>query len=201
MKNIHMCNFDLNNNRSDKIKNIKLISQLRNNTNKDKLKWDINYQNDTISTYISTYKITKNKELCFTLRCEDNTKIEDRNVLRVLLRIKNLKNPSSNKTTIIKSISLNEYPSLIQLIKILRTKYSNKEFNTIVTDNIDEYKVHISEVIRDMINDLPKNDNRFETFSELYDVLDEIFKSTTIEEINDLLFKAYKIREENLKKH
>lgn len=196
-----MCNFDLNNNRSDKIKNIKLISQLRNNTNKDKLKWDINYQNDTISTYISTYKITKNKELCFTLRCEDNTKIEDRNVLRVLLRIKNLKNPSSNKTTIIKSISLNEYPSLIQLIKILRTKYSNKEFNTIVTDNIDEYKVHISEVIRDMINDLPKNDNRFETFSELYDVLDEIFKSTTIEEINDLLFKAYKIREENLKKH
>ena len=196
-----MCNFDLNNNRSDKIKNIKLISQLRNNTNKDKLKWDINYQNDTISTYISTYKITENKELCFTLRCEDNTKIEDRNVLRVLLRIKNLKNPSSNKTTIIKSISLNEYPSLIQLIKILRTKYSNKEFNTIVTDNIDEYKVHISEVIRDMINDLPKNDNRFETFSELYDVLDEIFKSTTIEEINDLLFKAYKIREENLKKH
>lgn len=191
-----MNNFNSNiENRSERIKSIKLIHQLRKDTYNDKLKWDILYRdkNNVVITFSTFYKITENKKIIFILRCEEGSKINDHNILRVTWKTNNLKPPVSSATLNIRNMSLNDYPSLIQLIKLLRNIYLEKKPKhlSIVANDLEEYKYQSIDIIKDMINDLTNTIDKEERKIQLNYIMDEILNSKTFDEVNDLLFNAY----------
>lgn len=183
----------------DKLKNIKLIHKLRTDTYDGKLTWEILYRDVNVTTFKYVYKITDNKELTFSVRCEDRSVDKDGNVLRAILRTKNLKPPISDKVSSIKTITLLEYPSLIQLIKILKDTYLEKppiltnKSTTLKHDNFKDYKEHSIITVKDIINNLPDSRYKVEKFGELYQIIDDMYDSDNVDDINKLLFVAYKI--------
>lgn len=117
--------------KDDMMKNIKLITTLSKDTLEEKLEWRVTYKNDNAATFVSDYIMTPYKKLTFCLVCDQNSELEEKNVLRVLLKTETLNFPPSSSTIPIKKIPIKTYPSLINLIRTLSKKYLNRNYHYI----------------------------------------------------------------------
>lgn len=200
---------------SERFQNIKLILMLIKNTQDSKLAWEDTHHDKHIATFIANFALTPFKKLVFSVRCCDESEIKEDNILRCLMSIENKQGKISHNTFPIRSLSLKEYPSLIALIKKLNKKYLSREFESPffnskksfplagstagfkvgkdIDNNVEEYKKYGIGVIRTIMRELPsgKKDNWEENFTEIYDAYEAVKKCNTIEEIDNLIFKAH----------
>lgn len=113
-----------------RLKNLKLLSMLTKHMEEGKLNWEDTYHDKHVATFICKHALTKLKKLVFSVRSCDESEIKEDNILRVLLKTENKSGNISYNTTVIRSISLKEYPSLIVLIQKLNKKYLGRKFES-----------------------------------------------------------------------
>jgi hypothetical protein len=109
------------------MKNFKLITSLSKDTLKEKLEWRVTRKTDYSATFVSDYSMTAYKKLTFCVVSDQNSELEESNVLRVIFKV-DKKYPPSSSTNPIKKIPINSYPSLINLIRTLSKKYLNRDY-------------------------------------------------------------------------
>jgi len=183
--------------RSEKLKNVKLINQLLTDTMNGKLVWQMNYRDEDTVTFNSKKVITEHKELTFSLRCELGKR--EGNILRVHIRISDLKPPMQSTTSQIKSLTLVDYPSLYGLIIKLKNKFleDNKKSIDIPIEegkNIEEYRTRVITWLNDLMLEMRKKDPNYITkFVELFDIKYDIKHARIENEINQLMYRAYTI--------
>jgi hypothetical protein len=199
--------------RSDKLKNLKLLSTLVKDTDSGKLMWENTFSDKISSSFLAKIAITKMKKLVMTLRTTNGSEIIEDNILKVILKKDNTDPGSGGGISVIKSISLKEYPALIVLIKRLNKKYLERDFESpfivtekpkdvgnsrlVIANNPDEYRKYIQETIKGYMRELPQSINWEDAFVELNDLYQECKETSDYDKLNDLLFKAHTI---NLKR-
>jgi len=199
MNTFHSDDPDVNE-RQEKLKNIKLLSTILQHTEEGKLNWECTLSDDNLSTFLSFYKLTDLKQLTFSVRSTNGSKKRDDNVFRVLFKKKLKTGNVSHDTSVIKTLYLNEYPSLIALIKKLNRKYLDRDFNAdpistvgtkvVMLDDIDQYKEEVLTILKQQIRAVPIERDWQNEYGVIFDAYDAVKKAKTYEEINDWMFKA-----------
>jgi uncharacterized protein YecE (DUF72 family) len=195
--------------RSEKLKNVKLINLLIQHTNDGKLNWEDTYNDVNDSVFLSFFPLTKLKKLSFSARTSVESQDQDENVLRVILK-KNKINGTPDSTTVIRVIRLIGHPQLLELFKLLNKRYLQREFRSpygepekkksisVTAHNVKEYRNYTLREIKEFIRELSRNVRGWEERSQdIYKIYQECEKADTIDEINKLMFKAYQITLEN----
>lgn len=191
-----MTNFG--NNDSIKIKDIRLINSIKNSIIDNTLNWNITYKSDTITAFVSNYHITKNKKLVFTVQTNRDISIKDGNTLKILFKRENEKGDSS---IILKKLHLLDYPILRIVIDNLNKKYlgitqsiiPNNKTELVVANNIVEYRNEILSLIKKNIKLIYDKNNWESKFNDIINLYNACKKSTSYEEMNDLLYKSNEI--------
>jgi len=212
--------------RSEKLKNLKLLSLLTKHTEEGKLNWEDTYHDKHVATFICKHALTKLKGMVFSVRSCDESEIKEDNILRVLLKTENKTGNISHNTTVIRSISLKEYPALIALIQKLNKKYLGRKFESpfltrpsindlidfnkiieekpkshelLVANDLEDYRRYTLDAIKGMIREMPNSIDWEDRFAEVYDAYEDCKKATSIEELNDLMYKVHTISEKGKK--
>ena len=212
--------------RSEKLKNLKLLSLLTKHTEEGKLAWEDTYHDKHVATFICKHALTKLKGMVFSVRSCDESEIKEDNILRVLLKTENKTGNISHNTTVIRSISLKEYPALIALIQKLNKKYLGRKFESpfltrpsindlidfnkiieekpkshelLVANDLEDYRRYTLDAIKGMIREMPNSIDWEDRFAEVYDAYEDCKKATSIEELNDLMYKVHTISEKGKK--
>jgi len=192
--------------RQEKLKNIRLLTTVCKHTDEGTLKWEVNFDDRDTATFIATHQITPKKSLVLSVKCTENSDRREDNIFRCILKNANTTGSISHNVTVIKSLPLNEYPSLIVLIKKLCKKLLNRDFNKIREDRYklsskgvavevkdeEEYRRCILDTIRVMLKD-PKVLEYEKDWGGIYEIYELVKKAKTYEEMNDLLYKAHMI--------
>lgn len=206
--------FDSDKDRSEKLKNLRLINQVTKDTESGKLTWENTFKDKQGATFTARVAITKLKHLVLFVKVTEESEIPEDNVLRVLMRVEKINGPDvSSSTSKIKTVTLNEYPALRILIGKLYKTYLGKEFKypfevkpkppvldtkgyksvAVVAENLEDYRQYILSSIKGIIRELPNSPEWEDKFGEIYDCYEKIKKSTNMTEINQLLFKATEV--------
>ncbi len=212
--------------RSEKLKNLKLLSMLTKHTEEGKLNWEDTYHDKHVATFICKHALTKLKGLVFSVRSCDESEIKEDNILRVLLKTENKSGNISHNTTVIKSVSLKEYPALVALIQKLNKKYLGRKFESpflnqknvndldnftktiegkpkthelLVADDLEDYRKYTLDAIKVMIRSMPNTLDWEDRFADVYDAYEDCKRATSMEELNDLMYKAHTISEKGKK--
>jgi hypothetical protein len=119
---------DKEDNRDDMMKNIKLITTLSKDTLEEKLEWRVTHKSDDAATFVADFVMTPYKKLTFCVICDQKSVVEEKNILRVILKVEEKKFPPSSSSSPIKKIPITKYPSLINLIRVLSKKYLNRGY-------------------------------------------------------------------------
>jgi len=193
--------FNSDEGRTQRVKDIKLISSLAKDTIMGKLEWKVSHKEDNMAVFMVDVPITTLKKLVFSLRCQEIPKHKEDNILRCILKTSNLKGPISHNTIVIKSVTLKENPSLIYLIKKLCKTYLDRDFplpkevvnpsKLIIANNIEEYRKYVMEVVKEMMKSIPDLLNYEDRFASMNDIYEEMKKAESFEKLNDLLYRAH----------
>lgn len=202
--------------RSDKLKSLRLINQITKDTVSGKLSWENTFKDKSTSTFITNVALTKLKKLVISLKVSEQSEIKEDNILRVLLKKENPRGPVTSDTTVIKSVTLKDFPALIILIKKLYKTFLQKEFESpfiiekpnilntkgyksivVVAEDLEEYRKHILDSIKDIIRELPNSTSWEEKFTLVYDCYEGVKKAKTMKEINQLLLRATEVVKNN----
>jgi hypothetical protein len=109
---------------------IKLISNLSTDTVKGKVEWIVNFHEGNIAVFLAKHQITPLKHMAISLRCDQNSKVREDNILRCILKNDVTQGGTSHSAKVIKSVSLKEVPSLIHLIKLLYRRLLQIEYKS-----------------------------------------------------------------------
>ena len=190
--------------RTIKIKDYKLVKQLNNDTESGKLTWKNTYDDKYIKIFVVHHGITKEKKMMFTLKCSETSKLKDDNVLKVILKVD--RDKATSQMSVIKTLHLIDYPLLNVLIKRLYKMYLGREFvspiqtpsKAVEVNTVEDYRKHILIAIKDIMKKLPGQADEWESkFMDVFVAYDNAKKSTSYEELNDLLQKATKCAEKS----
>jgi len=195
------------NERTVKIKNYKLVKQLNNDTDSQKLTWRNTHSDKIVNVFVTHYGLTPKKKLMFTLRCSETSKFKDDNVLRVILKIEG--DRGNSQTTVLRTLHLMDYPLLNVLMRKLMKLYMGKDFKAyngevdnlktvndvksvaVEVNSVEEYRRHILIAIKDIMKKLPGMAKEWESkYMDVFVAYDDAKKSTSYEELDKLLQKA-----------
>jgi len=189
--------------RGEKLKNIKLISNITTDTINNKLSWRLAFLDEDMSTFQSSYKITNNKELFFSLRCDLPVTNNGKYILRVLLKTDNPYSVVKSKTEVIKTLDTRVYHSLIYLVKFLVSKFldksADKTNDTGFTDNsgdiiscndFSDYKKEIVKIVNKYRDKFSKDSVQYKDINKL---IQSMILTTDYDEIGNLMFRAHEI--------
>lgn len=200
--------FNSDDGRTKKVKDIQLISSLAKDTIMGKLEWKVSHKEDNMAVFMVNVPITPLKKLVFSLRCQNSSKYKEDNILKCILKTSNLKGDISHNTTVIKSVNLNDNPSLIYLIKKLCKTYLDRDFKLppkeivnptklIIANNIIEYRKYVMDVVKEIMKNIPDLLNYDDKFASMNDIYEEMKKAESFEKLNDLLYRAHQKSERN----
>lgn len=181
--------------RSEKLKNSKLISLLIQHTDEGKLNWENTISDSTSAGFICYFKITELKKLSFSVRCDISSKVKEDNILRVIMRM------NANHTKVIRTVTLQDNPTLINLIKKLNKKYLDREFsspydNKNIKDNeetVADYRSYVIDTIRDITRNLSHSRGWEGRTAELMDLYEQAKEAKTVAKLNSILIYAQEI--------
>ncbi len=188
---------------SNRTRKIRTLTKVRNDTESGKLNWKIIFNDNKVKVFSSIIYYTTDKRLHFMVRSSNVSTEKNNNSLKIIFKSEN-KNISYNKTVVVNITYLTEIPSLITLIKILWKKYLGIEFTSPLLDSsysqeasvievndIIEYRIEITNALKQYIRDLNRNINGWEdVFMKLTDINVKARVSKDYNELNDYLWQA-----------
>lgn len=212
INNENMSHFGTMEEKPNRFKDVRFISLLLRDTASGNLNWKNTIKDkDSICVFTATRSITERKKLVFSLKFSTSDRIED-NVLRVLLKMEKLENDLTvnSSSNIIKKLPLSNYPTLFALIKKVSLLYLGRPYvstfankdktsninppqNLVVANDIEEYRKIILKEIQAIMKKLPDmaNDQDWESkYMDVFTAYDNVKKSKTFDEINDLFYQA-----------
>lgn len=186
--------------RTEKLKNLRLISMITKDTQLGKLIWENTYHEKRFAQFVTTIALTKLKKLTINVKSCPDSEISEDNQLRVMLKteqqLSDQRLIGSSNTNVIKRLSLKEYPAMIPLFKILNKTYLGRDFTSPFIEepsnrDLEKHRKKVMMDIREIMKKMPNSSAHWEDiWSEIYEAYEECKKATSVSHLNRLLSKA-----------